>query len=163
MNLKLGGTFDNTLHIRNNPSLQNNAFGLDVFSTLFVSGKSSWDISNSETKRVKILFIPFRFKPKKRELAFRLDMAVMNNTFRNGYAYSGNDQIVNDNKLTGDHEFNFFSGYRFRTDLNYTVYLKNKNGIRVTYLFDGYKTGGNYDQFAMVNHQLKIALLFKTK
>lgn len=161
--LKVGGMWQNTMHIRNNPSFQNNAFGLEVFSTLFASAKASKDISNKTSKEFKVLFIPFRFKPRKRELSFRLNLAVMNNTYRNGYVYAGQGDITNNGTLFDDYKLNFFSGYRFGTELNYRVYLKNKNAIQIGYAFDGYKTGGKFDKFEMAQHNLKISLLFKTK
>ncbi|MPQ48559.1 hypothetical protein GCQ56_16260 [Marinifilum sp. N1E240] len=161
--LKVGGELRNSFHIRNNPSFQNNATGLEVFSTLFASGKISWDISNKTNKRAKFLFIPMNFKPRKRELSFRMNLAVMNNTYRNGYVYNNNSDITNDPNVFDDYELKIFSGYRIGTELNYTVFLKNKNAIRFGYEFDAYKTGGNLDKFEMANYKLKIALLFKTK
>ncbi|WP_321279931.1 hypothetical protein [Marinifilum fragile] len=162
-NLKVGGQLSNSFHIRNNPSFQNNATGLEVFSTLFASGKLSWNISNKEKKRAKFLFIPMNFKPRKRELSFRVNLAVMNNTYRNGYAYNNNSAITNDPDVFDDYQLKIFSGYRLGTELNYTVFLKNKNAIRLGYEFDAYKTGGNLDKFEMANYKLKISLLFKTK
>lgn len=158
-NLKVGGELRNSFHMRNNPSFQNNATGIEVFSTLFASGKLSWDISNDS--RTKFLF--FNVKPRKRTLSFKMKLALMNNTYRNGYVYNNNSDITNDPNVFDDYQFKMFSGYRLGTELNYTVFLKNKNAIRLGYEFDAYKTGGNLDKFEMANYKLKIALLFKTK
>jgi hypothetical protein len=162
-NIKIGGKLQNTAHIRNNPSFQNNATGIEIFSTLMASGKVSRDISNKTSKEFKFLFIPFRFKARKRSLSFRLNLAAMNNTYRNGYIYNGQSAITNNAKLFDNYKFNFFSGYRFGTELNYRVYYKNKNAIQIGYTFDGYRTGGKFDKFEIAQHNLKISLLFKTK
>ena len=114
--MKVGGQLSNSFHIRNNPSFQNNATGLEVFSTLFASGKLSWNISNKEKKRAKFLFIPMNFKPRKRELSFRVNLAVMNNTYRNGYAYNNNSAITNDPDVFDDYQLKIFSGYRLGTE-----------------------------------------------
>ncbi|WP_282015774.1 hypothetical protein [Marinifilum flexuosum] len=159
LNLKVGGELRNSFHIRNNPSFQNNATGIEVFSTLFAAGKLSWDISNDS--RSKFLF--FNVKPRKRALSFKMKFALMNNTYRNGYIYNDNSGITNDPNVFDNHQLKMFSGYRLGTELNYTVFLKNKNAIRLGYEFDAYKTGGNLDKFEMANYKLKIALLFKTK
>ena len=160
---KVGGEFKNTFQYRNNPSFQNNAVGIEFFSTLSASGKISWNISNRETKRFKILFIPFTLQPRKRELSFNMKLALMNNTYRNGYAYIGDSAVVNEASLFDGYEFKMFSGYRIGTELNYTVFLKNGNAIKLGYELDAYRTGGNLDKFQIANFKLKIALLFKTK
>lgn len=158
-NLKLGGELSNRFHTRNNPSLQNNQQGLEFFSTLMLSSKLGWDISNTEEKR----FFPFRFKPAKRELSFQLKTALMNNTYRNGYIYNNQSDIINNTRLFDGYEFSLFSGYRIASELNYSVFLKNGNIINLGYGLDAYKTGGDYDKFALAHHQLKISLFFKTK
>ncbi|MFA8434950.1 MAG: hypothetical protein ACEPOZ_10585 [Marinifilaceae bacterium] len=162
-NFKAGGELSNTFHMRSNPSFQNNATGIEVVSTLFASGKISWDISNKKRKRARLLFIPMNFRPRKRDLSFQMKMAVMNNTYRNGYAYINNSDVINNPSVWDDYQFKMFSGYRIGTEMNYTVTLENSNAIRLGYEFDAYRTGGDLDKFAMANHVLKIALLFKTK
>lgn len=160
---KLGGELKNSFHFRNNASFQNNAVGIEFFSTLSASGKISWNISNKRTKRFKILFIPFTLQPRKRELSFNMKLALMNNTYRNGYAYTGDSSVVNDPSIFDGYKFRMFSGYRIGTELNYTVFLKNGNAIKLGYELDAYKTGGDLDKFEIANFKLKIALLFKTK
>lgn len=163
MNLKIGGELNNKVHVRQNPSFQNNGTGMEIFTTLFATGKLSWDISNTRRKQVKLLLLPMNFKPRKRDISFNLKLAVSNNTFRNGYAYSSNSGITNNIGLWDDYEFKMFSGYRIGSEFNYTVFFENKNALRIGYEFDTYKTGGNLDKFGMANHKLTIALLFKTK
>lgn len=163
VNIKAGGQLSNTFQLRNNPSFQNNASGIDIFSTLFASGKFSWNISNEREKRARFLFIPMNFKARKRELSFHMKVALMNNTYRNGYAYSTNSAILNKPNVFDDYQLKTFSGFRVGSELNYTVFLKNNNAFRLGYEFDAYKTGGDLDKFAIANHKLKFTLLFKTK
>lgn len=161
--LKVGGEFKNTFHYRENKSLLNNAIGMEFFSTLFASSKISWNISNKETKRFKILFIPFTINPHKRDLSFKMKLSLLNSTYRNGYSYLEDSSVRNANGIFNGYKFKVFNGYRFGTELNYTVFLKNGNGIKLGYELDVYKTGGNLDKFQIGNFKFKIALLFKTK
>lgn len=156
-NVKVGGLFNTTGNFRTNPILQNNSTGLELFSTLFGSVKVTRDISN--LKR----FAFFKLKPAKRTLSFRFNLGLMNNTYRNGYAYSGQEGVLNDGNFLKSYELKVFSGARFSSALDYTVFLKNKNGIRLSYEWDAYKTGGSLDKFEMSNHTLKIALLFNKR
>ncbi|MDE5420140.1 hypothetical protein L3049_19285 [Labilibaculum sp. DW002] len=156
-NVRVGALFNTTGNFRVNPILQNNSTGLELFSTLFGSVKATRDISSLNR------FLFFKLKPADRTLSFRFNLGLMNNTYRNGYAYSGQEGVLNDDGFLKSYEFKAFSGARFSSALDYTVYLKNKNGIRLSYEWDAYKTGGNLDQFEMSNHTLKIALLFNKK
>lgn len=156
-NVKVGGLYNATGNLRVNPILQNNSTGLELFSTLFGSVKVTRDLSNLSR------FGFFKLKPAQRTLAFRFNLGLMNNTFRNGYAYSGQESVLNDENFLKSYEFKTFSGARLSSALDYTVYLKNKNGVRLSYEWDAYKTGGNLDKFEMSNHTLKIALLFNKK
>jgi hypothetical protein len=156
-NVKVGGLFTTTGNFRVNPILQNNSTGLELFSTLFGSVKVTRDLSKLNR------FVFFKLKPAQRTLSFRFNLGLMNNTFRNSYAYSGQEGVLNDDNFLKSYELKTFSGARLSSALDYTVYLKNKNGIRLSYEWDAYKTGGNLDKFEMSNHTLKIALLFNKK
>ncbi|MBB6459684.1 hypothetical protein [Flammeovirga kamogawensis] len=152
LNLKVGGLIDVSQNIRINPYFSNNSFGLDNVSTLFGSVKATRDLSKVVKNEMK-----------RRSVSLRLDVSVMNNTYRNGYVYSGQSSIVNEPKLFDDYEFKAFSGFRMNLGIDYTMYFKNNNAIEVSYLWTGYKTGGDLDQFAMSSQVFKMAFLFNTK
>lgn len=156
-NVKVGALFNTTSNLRQNENLYNNGVGIEMFSTLFGSVKITRDISKYTN------FGLFKLKPLKRTLSFRANIGLMNNTLRNGYAYTGQEGIINDENFLKSYKFNAFSGARFSTALAYTTYLKNNNGIRLSYEWDAYKTGGSLDKFEMSNHTFKIALLFNKR
>ncbi|MFC5045478.1 hypothetical protein [Aquimarina hainanensis] len=49
------------------------------------------------------------------------------------------------------------------TALTYTSYLKNKNALQFSYVWDAYKTGGDLDSLEMATHSIRFAFLFNTK
>ena len=152
LNIKVGGLIDVTGNFRVNESLGNNGVGLEVIPTLFGSVKASKN-----------------FISRKREgknLAFRLNVGIINSSFRNGYAYSGQAFILNKPILESvfdDYQFKIFSGFRMNTSLDFTMPLKNKNKIKFSYLWEAYKTGGSFDKFQLAHHTIKFTLLFNTK
>ena len=162
-NLKAGGLFNVTGNIRSNGSFQNNAFGSEIISTLFGSMKATRDVSRTKQKNKKFLFMKYKLQPREKNLSFRLNIGLMNNTYRNGYVYSGQSSVLNKPKLYDDYQFSMFSGFRMGTSIDYTIQLKSNNAVRFSYVWDAYKTGGDLDQFQMASHVLKFALLFKTK
>ncbi len=162
LNVKIGGLFNATSNIRINESLQNNGFGFEMFPTLFGSIKITKDISRKVDKQKKFLFIKYRLRQKTRNLAFRLNVGLVNSTYRNGFVYSGQAGILNEATVLDHYQFKFFSGFRMGSVLDYTVFLKNKNKMQFSYLWDAYKTGGDLDKFEMGHHILKLTFLFNT-
>lgn len=162
LNVKVGGLINATGNFRINEGLANNGIGYEIIPTLFGSVKIEKDISTKEEKNKKFLFIKYNSKEKTRNLAFRLNVGLVNSSYRNGYAYSGQASLLNKFALFDDYQFKVFSGFRMSSSLDYTVFLKNKNALRFSYAWDAYKTGGNLDKFEMATHTLKFSLLFNT-
>jgi hypothetical protein len=161
-NIKLGGTYKLTGDLRSNPSLQNNSTGLEFFSTFFASVKVTNDISRKVSKNKKFLWIKYQVNPRKRSLSYHFNLGVVNSTFRNGYSYNGQAGVLNKTGLFDGYEMHLFSGFRLSSEFDYTIYLKNKNAIQLSYIWDAAKTGGDLDKFEIAHHVFKITFLFNT-
>lgn len=153
INVKVGGQFNSTVNIRNNELLQNNSQGFEVISTLFGSINARLDLSPKKAKRRKIT----------RHLTYRLNIGLINSSYRNGFAYTSQSALLNEDNLFDQYEFQIFSGYRINSKLDYTFWLSNKNAIQFSYLWDAYRTGGNHDEFEMAAHIVKFSLLYNLK
>ena len=161
-NVKVGGLIDINVNTRMNASFQNNATAYEVIPTVLASVKVTRDVSRTKVKNKKFLFIKYKLQKRTRNLALRFDVGVVNGSYRNGYAYIGQSSILNDAKVFDGYEFKMFSGFRMSTALDYTISLKNKNKIKLSYLWDAYKTGGDLDKLEMANHTFAVAFLFNT-
>jgi hypothetical protein len=159
-NTKIGGVFNITGNTRYNQLLMNNAVGAEWFANLMGSIKITKDISRTDYKDKKFLFIKYKLDPRTRNIAFRLNVGLINSSYRNGYAYLRH--TLDQNDLYYGYQFNIFSGFRMSTALDYTVSLKNRNAIQFSYLWDAYKTGGDLDKFEMAHHTFKLTFLFNT-
>ncbi len=162
INIKIGGMFDFTTNIRINEDLQNNALGLELFPAFFGSIKFTNDISRKKPETIKFLNLKFKLKARTRKLSYRMDIGLLNSTFRNKYAYTGHGAVFNQIPFFVDYEYHTFSGFRMNTAIDYTIHLKNKNLIQISYLWNLYKTGGQYDKFEMAYHIIKVSFLFNT-
>lgn len=159
--LRLGGMMDLSGNLRVNPSLQNNAGGLEIFNTLFASARISRDVSRLEEKKTKILWlIPWRRIPRRRTLSFQLNAALMNNNYRNGYIYSNHANITNKPNILYNYNFNAFSGYRLNTALEYSIFLNNGNAFRYSWNWDALRSGEVFNRFEMGHHAFQLAFLF---
>lgn len=162
-NVMVGGLFNSTANLRINEQLQNNAVGVEMIGTLFGSAKVAWDISRTTAKVQRFLFIKRHLQPRERHLSFRLNVGLINNSYRNGYVYTNHSSVLNDPSFFSDYKFSAFSGFRFNSALDYTIKLKSQNSISLSYLWDAYRTGGDLDVFEMSSHVFKISFLFRTK
>ena len=162
VNTKLGFLLVGNGNIRINNALQNNAFGIETFANLLGSIKFTKDISRKIAKEKKFLFIKYKLKEKSRDLAFRINLGLINSSYRNGYAYIGQSAILNEPKFFDDYEYNIFEGLRFSSRLDYTRNLSNKNAVQLSYIWDAYATRGDSDKFEIAHHIIKLTLLFNT-
>jgi len=161
-NTKIGFQLHGTEIIRFNNSLQNNAFGTEGFLNLMGSIKFTKDISRKEVSEKKIWFLKYKLNEKKRDFALRSNVGLLNSTYRNGFIYGGQSYVLNDPKLYDGYQFSVFSGFRVSSRLDYTRYLKNKNSVQFSYVWDAFQTGGDLDKIQMANHTLCFTLLFNT-
>jgi len=162
-NVKVGGMMDATIDLRSNESLGNNGGGSELFATLFASAKVTKDLTREDIKYKKIWFIKYKLQARKRQLSFQFNLALVNSTYRNGYVYNGQSYLVNDVKIFDNYQFNAFSGYRMSSSVDYTYYLKNKNALQFSYVWDAYQTGDDFDKFEMAHHIFRFSFLFNTK
>jgi len=161
-NTKIGFQLQGTELIRYNSNLLNNSYGTEVFLNLMGSVKFTKDISRNQVTERKIWFLKYRLNEKKRDLALRTNVGLLNSTFRNGYIYGGQSHVLNDPKEYDGYKFSVFSGFRISSRLDYTRYLKNKNSVQFSYVWDAFQTGGDLDKIQMANHSLCLTLLFNT-
>jgi len=164
LNVKIGGMLQATVIGRLNPDLQNNSLGLEIIPTLFGSIKGTLDVSRTTDKDKKFLFFKYKREKRQKSLAFRLNTGLVNASYRNGFAYSGQSFLVNETQLFDDYQFKVFSGFRMSSSLDYTLYSrKTTNAVQISYVWDALQTGGDLDTFEMAQHGLRFTLLFNTK
>ena len=102
----------------------------------------------------------------KKGLSFKVNASIVSASFRNGYSYLGIGQVIDKKGFEGlldDYRFKAYGVNSLSTSLDYTLWLKNKNGWRFSYAWDAYKTRKDYADFEMATHTIRVALLFNTK
>lgn len=163
-NVKVGGMLQATLNVRTNVDLLNNAIGLEIIPTLFGSIKGTWNVSRNIDKDKKFLFFKYKLLKRKKSLAFRLNTGLVNASYRNGFAYSGQSFLLNEPEVFDDYQFKVFSGFRMSSSLDYTLYSrKTTNAVQISYVWDALRTGGDFDTFEMAQHGLRFTYMFNTK
>lgn len=159
-NTKIGGKINLTGNLRQNKSFRNNSIGMEGIGTIFASFKIGRDVSRIKKKTLDIKLFKLHFLPRKRQLYWQVNLALVNMTFRNGFAYMEHSSIQNDYNYFDSHEFQIFQGYRLNTSLDYFIYLKNNNAFRISYIWDAYHTGKDYEKLEMAKHHIMLSFLF---
>ena len=149
-NIKWGGQLNAIANIRKNKAFGNNSDGFEVIATLFGSIKGTLDLSTKQNK-------------PKRNLSIGLHIGLINSSYRNGFIYTRQAPLLNQDNINDGYEFRFFSGYRMNSSLDYSFWLKNGNAVQLSYHWDAYQTGSNQERFEMAIHLLKLSLLFNLK
>lgn len=159
-NVKLGGALDVIADIRENNSLRNAGYGVEVFNTLFLSGKVTRSFIRKEATTTKIWFIKIKQRPRVILLSYQLNVPVINATIRNGYSYIYDIPPGGLFNFTKGYQFKVFSGMRFSSELAYTNMMHNGNAWRLSYIWDAFRTTGQYNRLEIANHIVEFSFLF---
>jgi hypothetical protein len=157
-----GGTLAVTTSVRNNPSLQNNAIGLDFFGNAMATIRITRDLSRTAPDPKRFIFIRYGRKEKDRDISLRLSGGLLNFNYRNGFIYTQQYQVVNQSDYFENYALRL-SGLRFGSRLAFTRRFATGNAIRFAYDWDAYRTSYKSQTFEMAHHSISFALLFRTK
>ena len=163
-NFKLGGALRSSQHIRINPSLQNNALGLENITNFMLASHIIRDISRVEARPLDLWLFQTTLRPIKRDLKFHFNAGILNFNYRPGYAYSYVSELegLETNPLSWilDNYRWSLNGWRFTTELEYISYLPNGNAYSWAYVWDAAHAPGRYEAFQMANHEIKFTYYF---
>ncbi len=159
-NFKAGGAIVSSTNLRENTALMNNSMGVENISNLMAVGKVALSVPRNRVKTIKLPFFKIRLRPAFRELSLSFNSGVLNTNYRPGYAYSYLPQITGTTiNNFSDYKFSV-NGFRFITKANFTSYLKNGNGLRISYIFDVYNAPGRHEPFNFARHTFQFSILF---
>lgn len=166
-NVKVGGAVITSQNIRINPSLNNNALGLENISNVMASGQLTRDISRKEPKQLNLLIFKPILKPVKRDFKFQLNAGILNFNYRPGYAYSYDSEMIGleTNPLSwafSNYKWSM-NGWRLNTQIEYIEYLPNGNARSWAYIWDAAHAPGKFEAFQMASHRIQYTLYFHNK
>lgn len=166
-NIKVGGVIRSTQNNRVNPSLFNNALGLENSTNLMASGQIIRDVSRQTHKELNLWLFKPTLKPVKRDLRFQLNVGLLNFNYRPGYAYSYEAEVI------GTETFPLFwilsnykwslNGFRYNTEIELIKYAANGNARSWSYVWDAISMPGRYENFQFASHQIRYRIFFHNK
>ena len=165
---KLGGLAQTTQNLRANPSLFNNALGLENITNIMVSAQMTRDVSRNRNRTLNFRLFKINLRPVKRDLRFQLNYGLANFNYRPGYAYLyvpeiNGTETTNLQFFLSSYKWSGFDGQRVTTDLEYIIYMPNGNASSWSYTWDIASAPGNHELFQMASHQIRYRMYFHTK
>lgn len=165
-NVKLGGALYTSQHIRSNPSLLNNALGLENLTHLMASAQLTRDISRTEPRKGYFFLFSTMLKPVKRDLRFQTNVGLLNFNYRPGYAYSYDAELVGLETsplswVLADYRWSL-NGWRISTQIEYISYLPNGNARSIAYVWEAAHAPGRHEAFQMASHRIQYTMFFHT-
>ncbi|RFC54599.1 hypothetical protein [Brumimicrobium aurantiacum] len=166
-NFKIGGAIRSTQNVRGNPSLENNAMGMENFTNLMGAVQWRKDFVRREVKTIDLKLFKLNFKPAYRQLRLAFNFGVLNFNYRPGYAYTYDSEI--NGTETGAVEWAFanyqwsLNGYRFNTEVEFIKFLSNGNARSISYVWEAAHAPGKFEDFQMASHQLRYTIYFNRK
>lgn len=146
--------------MRNTPSLQNNALGVDILVTAMPRLKHYYFF-----ERESDFFLVRWFVPKKGEISTSIGVAPNTMIYRStSYSYKDANTIVGIANAADNTEFQFFTGYSAVLDFQYTAYFgENDHKLIYGFNWDMFNTGGKIEPLVASNYSFSIGLMFNLK
>jgi len=161
--INIGGGLMNTQNIRINPHLENAAVGLETISNLMLVGKLKRDISRTEPKIFKFLFILTELQPLRRYLDFQANIGVLNFNRRPGYAYVYHNEWNGTDTDPASWVLDAYqwslNGWRLGTSVEYSWFRPSGNGRKISYLWDAAHAPGRYESMQMASHTIRYTII----
>ncbi|HSJ66402.1 MAG TPA: hypothetical protein VK921_01955 [Anditalea sp.] len=162
-NFKLGGAIVSTQNIRINPHLENAAVGLENISNLMLVGKLKRDISRTEPKNFKFLFIKTTLQPIRRYLDFQTNIGILNFNRRPGYAYVYHNEWDGTDTDPASWVLDAYrwtlNGWRLGTTVEYSWFRPSGNGRKISYLWDAAHAPGRFESMQMASHTFRYTII----
>lgn len=160
LSLKVGGMVSLGGDMRTNDRFNNAGFGMDINTSLSLSGRASWDISRLSNYTFDWWFFHIKRGPVTRHLILDCDLGLLGAGLRNGYTYVNQSGLADSEGLLSG--YNVVYAPRMRGALGYQVTFKNHNFVSLSYVWDAIKYKGSYEPYQVASHGIQLTFGFNT-
>lgn len=161
--ISYGGSFMNSINVRVNQALNNNAAGIENISNFMFSLKLNRDISRHQVIVEDLLLFERKLMPAKRNLSFQCNIGLLNFNYRPGYAYNYLGEMdgssVNILKYALENHQWSMNGIRLNTRLEYSYFKPYQNGSKWAYVWDFASVPGKFETYQSAFHRFEYVLI----
>lgn len=159
INLKVGGAFQGLTNVRFSPSFRNAGSTVESINSIAASAKVEWIIDRTKDRRRLLWLIPMPAGRRVTALSYQLNVPLLTAIWSPAFSYlddftEGTVDYERKNELK-------FGGFRLNNQFDYTYYLKNGNGLRLSYYWEVFKGPDDFGRIEFAQHQALLSFLIR--
>ena len=159
LNLFVGGAYNGNTNIRNTPAFRNAGSTVETFNTIMASGRLELLIDKTKDRRRLLWLLPMKPGRRVSKLSYQLNVPLINLSWGPTFTYlddftDGSTDYDRKNEFT-------FGGFRLSSQLNYQYFLKNGNGLQLSYFWDTFSGKEGQGQIELAQHQVQLGIIIR--
>jgi len=159
LHLKVGGAYNGITNIRNTPAFRNAGSTVESINTIFAAARFEFLMDKTKDKRRLLWLIPLKPGRRVSKLNYQLNVPIVNAVWGPTFTYlddftDGTVDYDQKNELT-------WGGFRINSQLNYQYFLRNGNGLQLSYFWDTFSGKESLGQIEFAQHQLQAAVIIR--
>lgn len=146
-------------NIRNTPDFLNAGFTAESMNSLMASGEVEWLFKSDKAERKLLWLIPLKPGYRVSRLSWRLNLPLLNSVWGPRFPYlddftEGEVDYDKKNELK-------FGGLRLNSEVKFQYFLKNGNGIQLSYLWDLFQGPKDFGRIEWARHQFSAGVIIR--
>lgn len=159
LHLKVGGAYQGFTNIRYTPSFRNASSTVESINSIAASAKIEWVLDHTKERRRFLWLVPMPAGRRVSKLSYQLSVPLATSIWSPAFPYlddftEGTIDYNRKNELK-------FGGFRLNNQLDYTYYLKNGNGVQLSYFWEVFKGPDDFGRIELAQHQALFTFLIR--
>lgn len=159
LNLFVGGAYHGNTNIRNTPAFRNAGSTAETFNTIMVSGRLELLFDKTKDRRRLLWIIPMKPGRRVSKLSYQLNVPLVSFNWAPTFTYL--DDFSDGSVDYGQKNEFSFGGFRLNSQLTYQYFLKNGNGLQLSYFWDTYSGKEGLGQIEFAQHQVQLGVMIR--
>lgn len=159
LNFLVGGAYHGSTNIRNTAAFRNAGSTAETFNTLMASGRFELLIDKVKDKRRLLWLIPMKPGRRVSKFTYQLNIPIVNLNW--GPTFSYLDDFTDGAVDYGQKNEFSLGGFRINSQLNYQYFLKNGNGLQLSYFWDTFSSKEGLGQIEFAQHQVQLGIMIR--
>lgn len=159
VDLLVGGAYHGNTNIRNTPAFRNAGSTAETFNTLMASARFELLFDKVKDRRRLLWLIPMKPGRRVSKLTYQLNVPILNLSW--GPTFSYLDDFTDGTVDYGQKNEFSLGGFRINSQLNYQYFLKNGNGLQLSYFWDTFSGKEGLGQIEFAQHQVQLGILIR--
>ena len=160
--LMIGARLDGAANVRINNGLMNNSFGFESPWHLGPQVRLQWDVSRYRARSWSVWRLRKVWRPVDRRMYLDVSPALVQATYRNGYAYVGQGSLLNNNAFLEEYQWRVRPMGQWAVQWGMRTELATGNAVEWSYSWRAYSAVG-VEPLQWGEHLVSYSLWFRSR